>query len=171
MRPVKVISRTVLLTIPCTGERKMRFMAELTYGGTVGVSDISASFFCIEPWRFRVPPVQPGMPGMLSSRGTSRCASATAAPSRFWGWLQPFSSLGRFRRRMSFLRSAYCWFSWFSPYRSAAAYYRFWLLEVIDGYLWQLHSFSGIGSFQHTFLAAGSATGCPGMDYKIPKSL
>jgi len=38
------ISRTDLLTIPCKGERRENFIAELMYGGIVGVSDISASF-------------------------------------------------------------------------------------------------------------------------------
>jgi hypothetical protein len=36
---------TVLLTIPCKGERNMNFMVLLTMGGIVGVSDILASFF------------------------------------------------------------------------------------------------------------------------------
>ena len=40
-KPMKI---DLLSTIPCTGERNTSFMAELTIGGTVGVSDISASF-------------------------------------------------------------------------------------------------------------------------------
>jgi hypothetical protein len=42
---VKVINRTILLTIPCTGERNTNFIALLTNGGTVVAWDISASFF------------------------------------------------------------------------------------------------------------------------------
>jgi hypothetical protein len=59
LAPGEVISRTVLLTIPCTGERKTNFMAELTYGGSVGVSVISASLLCIANEKLFLPRTTP----------------------------------------------------------------------------------------------------------------
>jgi hypothetical protein len=60
--------------------------------------------------------VQPSVLGKPSSRGTSLCANARAAPARIWDWLPPFGDYGRFHKRTSFVKRMYHWFSCLIPF-------------------------------------------------------
>lgn len=102
----------------------------------------STRFFEHEP--FIISPVQPGVPGTLSSRDTSLCASARSGPSRFSDWLLTFSSMNMFRRRKSFVKRAYGSISSLIPFIR---------LSLLISELW-LSGLAGCATTTHTARAA-----------------